>query len=64
MAQKTLTLYLGKDDLADFHQAFTEEAQAKLGLPSTRIVDAPDFGDGAKLYVFVGQDHPPRGWAN
>lgn len=60
MAQKTLTLYLGKDDLAEFHQAFTEEAQAKLGLQSTRIVDAPNFGDGAKLYVFVGQDHPPR----
>ena len=60
MAQKTLTLYLGKDDLEDFDEVFTEEAQAKLGLRSTRVVDTPDFGDGARLYVFVGQDHPPR----
>lgn len=60
MVQKTLTLYLGKNDLVDFGQAFTEEAQAKLGLPSTQMIDAPEFGDGARLYVFVGQDHPPR----
>jgi uncharacterized protein (TIGR04141 family) len=51
---------MSKGDLADFDEVFTEEAQAKLGLQSTRIVDAPDFGDGARLYVFVGQDHPPR----
>jgi uncharacterized protein (TIGR04141 family) len=60
VAQKTLTLYLGKADLSEFEQVFTEEAQTRLGLPTTRVVDAPDFGDGARLYVFVGQDHPPR----
>ena len=60
MVQKTLTLYLGKADLEVFEQAFTEEAQAKVGLPTTRVVDAPDFGEGGRLYVFVGQDHPPR----
>jgi uncharacterized protein (TIGR04141 family) len=60
VVQKTLTLYLGKADLAEFEQVFTEEAQAKIGLPTTLVVDAPDFGNGARLYVFVGQDHPPR----
>lgn len=60
MAQRTLTLYLGKSDLVEFEEALTEEAQSKIGLPTTRVVDAPDFGDGARLYVFVGQNHTPR----
>jgi uncharacterized protein (TIGR04141 family) len=60
MAQRTLTLYLGKNDLTEFEEALTEEAQSKIGLPTTRVVDAPDFGDGARLYVFVGQNHTPR----
>jgi uncharacterized protein (TIGR04141 family) len=60
MVQKTLTLHLSKADVVDFEGVFTEEAQSKLGLPSTRIIDAPSFGDGARLFVFVGQDHTPR----
>jgi len=59
MAQKTLTLYLGKAGLDQFEDVFTEEARGKLALPSTRISDHPDFGDSARLYVFVGNDHTP-----
>lgn len=60
MAQKTLTLHLGKADLDLFEDVFTEEARGKLALQSTRISDDPDFGDGARLYVFVGEDHTPK----
>ena len=59
MAQKTLTLYLGKAELSHFEDVFTEEARGKLALPSTRISDDPNFGEGARLYVFVENDHTP-----
>jgi uncharacterized protein (TIGR04141 family) len=60
MAKKTLTLHLAKADVAEFEDVFTEEATLKTGHESTRIVDDPQFGDGARLYVFVGNSHPPR----
>ncbi len=60
MAKKTLTLHLGKGDIASFEEVFSEEATLKLVHPSTRTVDHPEFGDGARLYVFVGDSHTPK----
>jgi len=60
MAQKTLTLHLGKDGVERFEDVLTEEAQNKLALPSTRVSDDPEFGDGARLYVFVGGEQTPK----
>ncbi len=60
MAKKTLNLHLGKDNIEAFEDTFTDEARLRLAHQSTRIVDAPEFGDGARLYVFVGDDHPPK----
>jgi len=60
MAKKTLTLHLGKDGIESFEDVFTEEGTQKLAHPSTRIVDDPEFGGGARLYVFVGDDHTPK----
>lgn len=60
MAKKTLTLHLGKLKIADYEDAFTAESLPKLGLPTTRVVDDPEFGDGARLYVFVGNHYTPR----
>ncbi|HMI20547.1 MAG TPA: TIGR04141 family sporadically distributed protein [Sphingomonas sp.] len=63
MSQKTLTLYLGKSDIPAFEDVFTDEAKGKLNRNTTKIVDAPDFGDGARLFVFVGDSHTPK-WLN
>lgn len=60
MAQKTLTLYLGKADIEDFEQVFTEEAKARLQRATTKVVDAPQFGDGGRLFVFVGIRDQPK----
>lgn len=60
MAKKTLTLHLAKPDVEAFEDVFSEEATTKFPLPSTRTVDDPDFGEGARLYVFVGDNHTPR----
>jgi len=60
MAKKTLTLFLGKQDIVDFEEFLTEEARSRLHHHSTRIVEAPDFGDGARLYVFVAGQFTPR----
>lgn len=60
MAQKTLTLYLAKADIEAFEEVFTEEANGKLGREATTIVDAPDFAEGARLFVFAGDPHQPK----
>lgn len=60
MAKKTLTLHLAKADVDVFEDVFTEEAAAKLGHPPTQVIDEPDFGDGARLFVFVGEENTPR----
>ncbi|MGB3318290.1 MAG: TIGR04141 family sporadically distributed protein [Sphingopyxis granuli] len=60
MAKKTLTLFLGKQDVRDFTELLTEEAQNRAQHPTTRVVEAPDFGDGARLYVFVAGQFTPR----
>lgn len=60
MAKKTLNLHLSKASIEAFEDVYTDEARLKLAHQSTIIVDAPEFGDGARLYVFVGNDHPPK----
>ncbi len=60
MAKKTLTLFLGKQDVDDFEELLTDEARGRAHSPSTRVVEAPHFGDGARLYVFVAGQFTPR----
>jgi len=60
MVKKTLTLFLGKQDVGDFAELLTEEAQSRAQHPTTRVVEAPDFGEGARLYVFVAGQFTPR----
>lgn len=59
MARKTYTIYLAKARITDFEDVLSESAEAKLRQPSTQVIEAPDFGDGAKLYVFVGFPSAP-----
>ncbi|WHU01022.1 TIGR04141 family sporadically distributed protein [Sphingomonas sp. NIBR02145] len=59
MTKKTLTLYLGKEDINSYEEVFTEESLLKIGRPTTQIVTDENFGDGARLYVFVGDEHVP-----
>jgi uncharacterized protein (TIGR04141 family) len=61
--KKTLTLFLAKVDVGQFEDLLTKGARERIGRPSTRIVEAKEFADGARLYVFVGEDNPPR-WLN
>lgn len=61
MARKTLTLHLCKEDLAEFRDALSEEAQSRLARPNTYSVPIADFGDGAHLFVFVSPENEP-GW--
>jgi uncharacterized protein (TIGR04141 family) len=60
MVKKTLTLHLGKPDTDSFEDVFSEDARLRLPHPSTIRVDDADFGDGARLYVFVGDNHTPK----
>jgi len=59
MTKKTLTLYLAKSDVSGFDEIISEQALERLIFPSTKIVDSSDFADGARLYVFVGDDKSP-----
>lgn len=59
MVKKTLSLYLVKGDIDTFEDALTEEARLKTGYRSTQIVERPEFGDGARLYVFVAGEYAP-----
>ncbi|MEP5075341.1 MAG: DUF6119 family protein, partial [Lentilitoribacter sp.] len=59
MARKTYTLSLGKPDVVDFDQILSESARGKFAEPSTQIINAADFGDGARLYIFVGAFNTP-----
>lgn len=60
MTKKTWTIFLGKQDVEDFADLLTEEARVRVQHPNTRVVEAPDFGDGARLYVFVAGQFTPR----
>jgi uncharacterized protein (TIGR04141 family) len=51
---------LAKADVENFEDVLSESGQEKLSNQSTRVVEAAGFGDGARLYVFVGQDTPPK----
>ncbi len=59
MPKKTFTLYLAKPDVDQFHDLLSEGARDRIDRPSTRVVEAPEFGDGARLYVFVGDNRTP-----
>ncbi|RWA80462.1 DUF6119 family protein [Mesorhizobium sp.] len=59
MTKKTFTLFLAKQDVENFDDLLSDAGQNRLADPTTRQVDADDFLGGAKLFVFVGQDHTP-----
>jgi uncharacterized protein (TIGR04141 family) len=61
LARKSLTLHLAKPDVGGFRNILSDAAQERLALASTRIIEVPDFADGAILYVFVGEEGVP-GW--
>ncbi|MFI5023399.1 MAG: TIGR04141 family sporadically distributed protein [Alphaproteobacteria bacterium] len=61
MPKGTFTLYLAKPDVDQFEDLLSEAARDRLRRPSTRIVEAGEFGHGARLYVFVSE-HIPPGW--
>lgn len=60
MAQKTLTLYLAKPDVLDFDDILSEGGKGRLVHRNTRIANSNEFGDGARVYIFVGDEHPPK----
>ncbi|MGD0643269.1 MAG: TIGR04141 family sporadically distributed protein [Roseiarcus sp.] len=60
MSKKTFTLYLAKSDVREFDDLLSEGGKDRLDRNSTRIVDAAEFAEGARLYVFVGDDVAPR----
>jgi hypothetical protein len=57
---KTLTIHLAKEGADEFDDLLSEEARRRLNHPTTQIVDSDGFGDGARLYVFVGAFHSPK----
>lgn len=59
MAKKTFTLYLAKPDISEFVDVFSDVAQERLRFPSTKVVDAPKFADGARLYIFINDPSTP-----
>ena len=59
MARKTLTLYLAKPDVQDFEDILTEKALERLRDLRTQIVDAPEFADGGRLFVFASAAFTP-----
>ena len=63
MAATTLTIHLAKDDAEEFDNLLSEEAHRRLAHPNTLVIDGDGFGDGARLYVFVGPFHSPS-WLN
>jgi uncharacterized protein (TIGR04141 family) len=60
VAAKTLTIHLAKEGAEEFDDLLSEEARRRLDHPSTRVVNSDEFGDGARLYVFVGAFHSPK----
>jgi uncharacterized protein (TIGR04141 family) len=60
MVAKTLTIHLAKEGADEFDDLLSQEARRRLNHPSTRIVDSDDFGDGARLYLFVAAFQSPR----
>ena len=61
MPKKTLTLYMAKPDVDAFDGVLSENGKSRLQQPTTQTVDAPEFADGARLFVFVSPQHP-IGW--
>ncbi len=59
MAKKTLSLHLAKPDIVEFGDILTEAARERLRFESTQIVDAEYFANGARLYIFSGEEKAP-----
>ena len=59
MARRTLTLYLAKPDVEQFEDVLTESAVERLRGQRTQIVNAPEFGDGARLFIFASHVFTP-----
>jgi len=59
MAKRTFTLHLVKADTVDFDALLSETAKERLTRASTKTIEDQNFGDGAKLYVFVGDNATP-----
>lgn len=59
MSKKTLSLYLVKNDVAEFDSVLTKGAmeQVQAGVPDVSQVES--YGDSAKLYAFPGYSKPP-----
>ena len=60
MAKKSLNLHLGKDSLASFDEALSEEARDKLRNSSSEQIDKTDFGGGSVLYIFTNGPYTPK----
>ncbi|WP_342714130.1 TIGR04141 family sporadically distributed protein [Bradyrhizobium sp. B039] len=60
MASATLTIHLAKEAANEFDDLLSQEARRRLEHRSTLVVDNRDFGDGARLYVFVGSFNSPK----
>jgi uncharacterized protein (TIGR04141 family) len=59
MANRTLTLHLVKEDVAEFDAILSENAVDRLRQPNTRTLEVPGFAEGAKLYVFSSENKVP-----
>ena len=60
MGHKTFTLHLAKADVTEFVDVLSASAKARVGTRNTLAAPEPDFGQGAMLYVFVGNEKPPK----
>jgi uncharacterized protein (TIGR04141 family) len=59
MARKTLTIYLAKPDVQAFEDVLSDRARDRLGDIRTQTVDAPEFAEGARLFVFASAAFTP-----
>jgi uncharacterized protein (TIGR04141 family) len=59
MARKSYSLYLAKQGLAGYQQLLSENAVARLAEPQNVNKELPDFADGGRLLVFIGQSNSP-----
>lgn len=58
--KKTFTFYLAKPNVKQFEDLLSDNAKERLRNDRAQIVPVPGFGDGAKLFVFVGVTSTPN----
>ena len=59
-AKKTYSLYLAKEEVGDFDDLLTENAKHHIAGGRCVKVFAPDFGQGAYLYLFKARGKDPE----